>query len=200
MAGCGGGAREVSSAPEALVRHPVTTQMWQTAKTLESVAAPAFRLKDASGKEYDFASLSKGRPVVLYFIKDGCPCSIDVEPLLQKMAKSYGDAVQFVGVLNGGPEVAAKWQTVARTPYPVLLDPEVKTMRAFKAERSTYTALIKPDGTIVRLWPGYSADMLKELNAAVAKQANVDAKPYDPAYAPQRITSGCSFYTPDPKA
>lgn len=196
MVGC------TKPAPElAQVRHPVTPKMWDVAKSLDNVVVPDFSLTEGhSGTQMTLKDVTAGRPTIIYFIKDDCPCSIDVEPLMQKLAKGLGDKVSVVGVLNGGPAIYKKWMEIGKTPYAVLMDPELSTIKKFKAERSTYTALIRPDGTVDKLWPGYSAAMLSELNERAAKLANMAVPTYDPAYAPKEMTSGCSFYSADPRA
>lgn len=193
-----------NSAPVATVepkpRHPVTDKMWTEAKSLDNVAVPKFKLRDQFGKEQTLESLSEGKPLVLYFIKEGCPCSVDLEPLMQRLAKSVSGDVAVAGVISGDAKVAEKWMKVGQTPYPVLLDTNLELIKAFKAERSTYTALIRPDGTVQRLWPGYSKDMLLEVAKTSSELAKTPAQPFDPAYAPATMTSGCSFYSDDPDA
>lgn len=195
LVGCNNAPVAVS---EPKPRHPVTEKMWSEAKTLDNVAVPKFELKDQFGKEQTLESLAKGKPLVLYFIKEGCPCSVDLEPLMQRLAKAVDGNVSVAGVISGNAKVAEKWMKVGQTPYPVLLDGKMELIKAFKAERSTYTALVRPDGTVERLWPGYSKDMLLELAKSASELARIAPQPFDPAYAPKTMTSGCSFYSDDP--
>lgn len=179
-------------------KHPVTKEMWQDAEKAAGQPAPLFEATDANGASHSLASLTGDKPLVLYFIKDGCPCSNDVEPLYQRMAAKYGDKVRFAGVINGDADVAKAWLAKMETPYPVLLDPEIKVVKEYKADRSVYLLVIGPDGNIVRMWPGYSQTMLSELNATLAKMTGTEETPFDAAYAPKEPTSGCSFYSDDP--
>ncbi|MBW7927431.1 MAG: redoxin domain-containing protein [Fimbriimonadaceae bacterium] len=179
-------------------RHPVTNEMWQDAEKAAGQPAPVFEAKDANGATHSLATLTGGKPLALYFIKDGCPCSVDVEPLYQRMAAKFGDKVRFAGVINGDAEIAKAWLAKMETPYPVLLDPDIKVVKEYKADRSVYLLVIGPDGNIVRMWPGYSQTMLSELNATLAKMTGTEETPFDAAYAPREPTSGCSFYSDDP--
>lgn len=179
---------------EAMVRHPVTEEMWKTAGSFKDLPAPSFRLPDVNGKLWALHEIAKGRPTVLYFIKYGCPCSIDVEPLLQKMSKQIGSKVAFVGIIETETKATKAWIEDMKSPFPVLMDSSTQTMKIFKARQSVYTALIRPDGAIDNLWPGYSASMLRELYSRATKLAGVKATSFDPDYAPIKMTSGCEFY------
>lgn len=179
-------------------RHPVTPEMWQDAEKAAGQPAPLFEATDADGVTHSLATLTGDKPLALYFIKDGCPCSVDVEPLYQRMAAKFGDKVHFAGVINGDAEIAKAWLAKMETPYPVLLDPEIKVVKEYKADRSVYLLVIGADGNIVRMWPGYSQTMLSELNATLAKMTGTEETPFDAAYAPKEPTSGCSFYSDDP--
>jgi hypothetical protein len=71
---------------------------------------------------------------------------------------------------------------------------EMLEIEAYKAERGAYTMLLsKAPSKIVKAFPGYSEDVLKELGAAVAKQAGVPARPIDTTGAPKKMVSGCLF-------
>ncbi len=179
---------------EATVRHPVTEEMWKSANSFSNIQAPNFRLPDLEGKVWSLNQIAKGRPVVLYFIKYGCPCSIDVEPLFIKMQKQLGSRVVFVGIINSNKTEATAWRDDTNSNLILLMDESTKTMQYFKAKQSVYTALVRPNGTIEKLWPGYSASMLKELNETASNLAGFKSMPFDPDYAPIKMTSGCSFY------
>lgn len=174
-------------------RHPVTATMAEEAEATARKAAPPFDGVDASGRRRTLDALTHDRPLVLYFMKDGCPCSVDAEPLYQRMAAKFGAKANFAAVINGGQMVADKWLKVMKTPYPVILDPDQRIIKDYGIERSVYLALIDPEGRIVKLWPGYSATMLKELNAALSQATGTEETPFDPLYAPVELSSGCSF-------
>jgi hypothetical protein len=53
--------------------------------------------------------------------------------------------------------------------------------------------LLSKDGKVVKMWPGYSVDILQEMNSLMAKEAGVPEKPFDTKYAPKQQASGCAF-------
>ena len=56
-----------------------------------------------------------------------------------------------------------------------------------------YVALVRPDGVIDTLWPGYSAEMLQDLGRRVARLARTAEVPLDVRDAPTVPTTGCPF-------
>jgi hypothetical protein len=112
---------------------------------------------------------------------------------MQRLFDAYGDRATFVGVIDGGPRDAATWKRRHRTPYLVVADPDLKVVRSFGAERSAYTALVRDGETIDRLWPGYSAAMLRDLGARLASAVGAAEAPLEVAGAPDALTSGCPF-------
>jgi hypothetical protein len=63
----------------------------------------------------------------------------------------------------------------------------------YGVSRSVWCLLIGEDGKIIKMWPGYSADMLGDVNKEMAAAAHQPVKPFDPKYAPKIMTSGCEF-------
>lgn len=163
------------------VGHPVTRRMQAAAKTAAGRPAPPL------------PGVAWGRPIVLFFIQDGCPCSEAAEPYFQRLAAAYGAHVRFFGIVEGEPDVADRWRREHQTPYPVLADPERAIIRGSRAERSAYTVLITADGVVERLWPGYSAAMLRDLGARLADAVGIDQSDLDLEGAPEVLTSGCPF-------
>jgi peroxiredoxin len=174
------------------IGHPVTEPMRQSAH-------------DATGKRLPLDQLIFTRlpgitpaidqplPIVLIFIKDDCPCSEAAEPCFQLLHNSHSKNARFIGVIEGDTEVARSWADRHKTPYPVLADPNLEIIRACDAKNSAYAALVLPDGTISRLWPGYSAPMLRELSAQIAALTATNEPPPNMTDAPQTLTSGCPF-------
>jgi peroxiredoxin len=181
-------------------RHPVTAEMQAEVDDRALKAAPAFSLKDQEGKTVTLSELHKGKPLFLYFILDGCPCSIEAEPLFIRMYKHHGGAANFAGVIGSDVSIAKRWASDFETPYPVLSSADHKVMQEYGAPNSVYCAVISKGGKIVKMWAGYSAAMLEEVNALLAQEAGTEEKPFDPAYAPKELASGCSFKEGPPKS
>jgi peroxiredoxin len=173
--------------------HPVTAEMAAEAAKEAKLTAPPLSLPDATGKQWTFSSLSNGKPVYLYFILDGCPCSTDAEPLFHELYKRYKDKITFAGVIGSDRAAAAKWAKDHEMPYTILADPKLTAVRAYNAKHSVYNVLITPDGHIDKMWPGYSQDMLREVNSHMAAVIGTPEKPFDPLYAPLKMSSGCFF-------
>ena len=188
----------VASAPKAdqpLVsgpRHPVTTRMQKGVDAQTKEPSPDIALTAHTGESWNLKDALKTGPVFAYFILDGCPCSVEAEPLYHRLAKNAEKAT-VVGIITSKAEIARKWVDMFKTPYPVLSDADGKVAAAFKAERSAYSAIITQEGTIDRMWAGYSESMLQEANRRLAELTGVESKPLDTAYAPQELSSGCSL-------
>lgn len=157
-------------------------------------AAPSFSLADSTGTTWTLASLTKGKPLYLYFIINDCPCSETAEPHFQRLYSLYKGRVNFAAVIGSGQKIAAKWVKDYKSPYPVLADPDLKAVHAFGAKHSVYNLLITPEGKIDTMWPGYSQDMLRDINAHLAASIGLTDPPaFDTYDAPLKLTSGCFF-------
>src|SRR5262245_16625730 len=75
-----------------------------------------------------------GRPVVLVFLKDGCPCNVEFEPFFQRVERLYRAEARFLGVIDTPAEVGERYATKQRVPYPVLADPQRRIIRRVGAE------------------------------------------------------------------
>lgn len=159
------------------VGHPVTPLMKSAAE-------------GNSGKTIATLPLDATRPTVVVFVLPDCPCSIEYEPYVHRLFRAYGEEAAFVEVVAGSTADARQWKEQHRTPFEVTGDPEKKISREFGAIRSAYTALVV-NKRIVKLWPGYSAEMLRELGELIAEHTKRPSRPLDPVGAPERLTSGC---------
>jgi len=173
--------------------HPVTAEMARETAAWSAKKAPDFNLADASGKGWTLASLTAGKPLFLYFIIDGCPCSEAAEPHFQRLYKLYKGRVNFAAVIGSGPKAAVAWVKTHSTPYPVLADSKLAAVHAFNAKHSVYNLLVFPDGTIDTMWPGYSQDLLRDINRHLSAAISVPEQPFDTLDAPLKLTSGCFF-------
>jgi peroxiredoxin len=145
------------------------------------------------GQPVGWAELSAGRPLVLVFIKKGCPCSVEFEPFFHRVEKSYRDCVRFAGVIDGPADVARRYAQANQVPYPVLADAERQLIGRFQAESGAYVALVTPAGVLDTLWPGCSAEMMRELSRRIAALAGVEERPVDCTRMPNALMTGCRF-------
>lgn len=174
-------------------RHPVTPEMWKHADEARGVDAPSFQLFSTDGSSLSLKDLTKNGPVFIYFVLQGCPCSIEAEPHFEALEQQFHGKVSFLAVTNAGAEDAKKWKTEFAVPYSVASQPKLDLMHLYGVSRSVYSLLIGQDGKIIRMWPGYSASMLQELNKEMAQAVGRQPKKFDPKLAPEIMTSGCEF-------
>ncbi len=188
----GVGIIDASRDPSTQPRHPVTAEMEAGVTKLDRKVGKFFRLPDTTGKQTLIGGQGP-KPQFLYFVKKGCPCSFDAEPLLQSLYKHFGGRVDFISVTDASPADALKWVSDLKVPYPVVSDPKLETMEAYQAPASTYSTLLDKNGLIVKRWAGYSKEYLVEMNTEMAKALGEEVKPFDTQYAPLTRTSGCTF-------
>ncbi|QDV32824.1 peroxiredoxin family protein [Tautonia plasticadhaerens] len=173
--------------------HLVTPEMTRASEQMARRPAPGFRAVDQDGNRVVSSSMFGERPVVLVFIKDGCPCSTSAEPFYARLHDAYGDRAAFLGVIDGDRSVASRWVGDHGTPYPVLADPSLELARDFEARNSAYVALIDRDGEIVSLWPGYSEGILDEIAARLSELTGLPRADVGASEAPELPYSGCPF-------
>jgi peroxiredoxin len=172
-------------------KHLVTAAMIAATDARAKQAAPTFRAVATDGATYDLADLTAASPVVLVFIKDGCPCSADAQRFYNRLHDAYGRRVRFLGVIDTDTNGGRAWGQRNRTGFPLLADPDLEIARRFGAESSAYMAVVDRSGAIDRLYPGYSRAMLAEASERIARLAGVTAAPIDAAGAPDELSTGC---------
>lgn len=177
-------------------RHPVTDEMRARAEAKEGELAPEIDLPSTSKENIQLSSLIDQKPVVVVMTKDGCPCSIEVQPHMTEIAKAYEGKVTFLGVIDGNLQAAENYKHDFQVPYELVYSEELDIFKKFDAKQSVYTYLIAKGGNILKIWPGYSKGSLKQLNTMIAneigqKSANL---PFD--MTPDEMTSGCFFFMP----
>ena len=180
--------------------HPLTPAMVAKVEQQASTPAPAFTTTDIQGHPLSLAVLTTGKPLVLYFIERECPCARDAAPYLAQLQAAYGTACTVVGVINASREVAQSWAATVGVRFPIIADPSCSLIRAYGAERAVYTTLVAPGGTIVKTYPGYSAETLKELSSSLARLSGVSAPTLNLAQAPQKLIVGCPLEPFEPAA
>ena len=174
-------------------KHLVTPSMIAATDAMTRQSAPTFHAPATDGTTYDLADLTHEAPLVLVFIKDGCPCSADAQRFFNRLHDAYGKEARFLGVIDSDEDRARAWGQQNRTTFPLLIDPEAAIARAYKAESSAYMAVVAKGGAIDRLYPGYSEAMLAEASGRIGRLVGVEPRPIDAAGAPQELSTGCPF-------
>jgi peroxiredoxin len=173
--------------------HPVTPAMLAAARELGKSPAPDFGLVDTDARWHTLSSLTRSKPLVMFFVELECPCCKGAKDAIDLIHERFGDVCNVVGVINADPPVAKAWVKAVRPKFPILCDPEMKTIHAYKAERGVYTTLVAPGGRIVRAYPGYSQAMLAEMASSIERLTGIEKRPISLKVAPKDLISGCEF-------
>ncbi len=201
MASAGGLMFVVASRPHVIEnspiidqpRHLVTEKMLALTGSKTDKQAPESVAKSTDGTSIKIAPPNGNKPQFVYFVMDGCPCSVDAEPLFHDLQRRFGSSIEFISVTNADQTQAKRWSGQMSVMYPVIPDPKEKVIHAFGATNSVFSALILPDGKITKMWPGYSKDILEEMNRLMSKLSAQPEKPFDTKWAPLKRASGCNF-------
>ncbi|WP_206291166.1 multicopper oxidase domain-containing protein [Humisphaera borealis] len=174
-------------------RHAITPAMTATADRQVGTAAPPVEATDLAGKPLRLAALAQKRPVVLFFIEKDCPCSRDAAKYFGRLSVQYGQNCSVVGVINADTETARNWVKETGAGFPLIADPKLELINAYRVTSSASSILVAPGGAIEKVFPGYSATILGELSANVARLSGTTPPALSFDAAPKDPTSGCAF-------
>lgn len=130
--------------------------------------APAFRLKDLSGRTVSLADY-KGRVVLLDFWATFCGPCMKAMPRLQKLHEEYGPkGFSVVGIATDeeGAKLVAPAVAKLKVKYPILLT-EPSTWKNYEVETLPALFLIDRNGQIVQRFGGNTEH--KQISEAVRK-------------------------------
>lgn len=176
-----------------LVRHDVTEEMQKAADALERTPMPSINEVDHEAHPVLSGDFKSGIPTVLVFVKNECPCSLEAQPFFNRMAKAFGGDVQFMAAIDADSRDAAAYAEFTVTPYRVLADQDMSTIKAMGAQASASVALIDGNGQVVKVWAGYSASILRQINFLAGTLAKTGPVEFDQAGAPEQLTAGCAY-------
>jgi peroxiredoxin len=192
-AGPGRGQPAVRRPDHALERHYVGPRQLADSNSMVERRAGDFRATAQDGRCLGWDELSGGRPVVLIFIKQDCPCSVEVEPFFQRVEKAYSSETRFAGVIDAGTKEAARYAVDQGVTHPVFADPGRQLIRRFRALNGCYVVLLTSTGVIDGAWPGFSSETVRHLGRRIARLAGVEERPLDVSGLPAGLTTGCRF-------
>jgi len=174
-------------------KHYVTPQQLTATAALAATSVPPLKAITHRDQPFTWPRPDDGRLLVLVFIKEGCPCNVELEPFFHRLERAYSDVAHFAGVIDADVPKARHYAEANNTPYPVLADPERQIIKRFHAENGAYVALVTPAGTIATLWPGCSAEMFAQMGRGIARAAGVAARPLNVSGLPDALITGCPF-------
>lgn len=141
--------------------------------------APAFSLKDASGKSYALADYAGKKAVLMTFWASWCkPCLLEM-PMMEKIYQQYKDQGLEILSINtdtasGVPKAKQIVERKAVT-YPVLYDTDSNVTGIYNPQGAfPYTVLINTAGEIIYTHKGFTPGDEKELDEKI--RAAIGAK------------------------
>ncbi|WP_165074822.1 peroxiredoxin family protein [Paludisphaera rhizosphaerae] len=173
-------------------KHLVTPEMAKASQAMLDRTAPGFSKPGTDGQTHRLGEMLRGGPVLLTFIKQGCPCSEAAQSFFNDLHAAY-PKLSMWGVIDREHGKAKEWAERFHVAYPLLIDPDGELVRSYEVENSAYVVLIGRQGGIEKHWPGYSESMLRELGSLMAKMTGSSEKPLDLAEAPEELYTGCPY-------
>lgn len=172
--------------------HIVTPEMATASRAMVNRPALGFAKPATDGKVHRLEEMLRQGPLLLIFIKEGCPCSEAAQVFFNDLHAAYPQ-FSIRGVIDVEVEPAKRWAERFDVEYPIVLDPETELVRSYGVENSAYVVLINSQGEIEKHWPGFSEPMLQELNALMAEMTGAVEAKLDLADAPTELYSGCPY-------
>jgi hypothetical protein len=186
-------AREIIPAKRAIEKHLVTPDQLVECGALAERRIEPFSAVAHDGGRFTWPAASRARPLVLVFIKRGCPCSVEFEPFFHRLEEQYRDAADFVGVIDADLGSARAYAVANKIPYRVLADPDHAIITRCEAKNGGYVALLGVNSQLDTLWPGCSAEMMLALGRRIAALRALAERPLDVSDMPKVLTTGCPF-------
>ena len=186
-------AREVIPAKPAVEKHFVTPDQLVECGALAERRIEPFSAVANDGGQFTWPAAGVARPLVLVFIKLGCPCSVEFEPYFHRLEERYHDTADFVGVIDADVGSARAYAVANKVPYRVLADPDHAIITRCEAKHGGYVALLGVNRQLDTLWPGCSAEMMRALGRRIAALRTLAERPLDVSDMPKVLTTGCPF-------
>jgi peroxiredoxin len=154
----------------------------EPAKTLKvGDSAPAFKIKNTSGKEIDLAKLSDKGPVLVRLTCGCLGCDREL-PYFQALHEAYKkDGIRLVAIFAEPDEKFAKYAKTKKLNMQYALDPAKNSWKVFGTKTMPSNFLIGKGGKVVAITKGCDpsgliARNLGDKTASLVKAEKVDIK------------------------
>ena len=154
----------------------------ETAKTLKvGDTAPAFKIKNTSGKEIDLAKLSDKGPVLVRLTCGCLGCDREL-PYFQALHEAYKkDGIRLVAIFAEPDEKFAKYAKSKQLKMQYALDPKRNSWKTFGTKTMPSNFLIGKGGKVIAISKGCDpsgliARNLGDKTATLLNTAKVDIK------------------------
>ncbi|RLJ70279.1 peroxiredoxin [Hydrogenivirga caldilitoris] len=138
--------------------------------------APDFRVKSCPEGVFHLGSVKGYR--LLCFYKVSCPTCQLTLPFVERMFKSYGDVISFVGVCQDGCPDAQRFARDYSLSFPQVSDePAYEASIAYDVRVVPTLYLIDPSGNILFVEESFVKSSLENLNEEFARIANREVNP-----------------------
>jgi cytochrome c biogenesis protein CcmG, thiol:disulfide interchange protein DsbE len=137
--------------------------------------APAFSLKDLSGKEYSIPALLQKGPVAAAFFKVSCPVCQFTFPFLERIYKRYGgDPVTFLGVSQDDAKATKNFASEYGVTFPMALDEKgYAASNAYGLTSVPTIFLIDTDATVKAVCMGFEKKGLEDIAHFLAERQKI---------------------------
>jgi hypothetical protein len=180
--------------------HYVTPRQLTDTAALATTTVPVLTATTDRDQSFTWPLPDDRRPLLLVFIKQGCPCSVELEPFFHRLERAYSDVVRVAGVIDAEVPTARRYAEANATPYPILADPQRQLIHRLRAENGAYVALLALPGVgapagpaIDSLWPGCSAEMFTQMGRRIAVTVGVAERSLVVSDLPSAAVTGCPF-------
>lgn len=111
-----------------------------------------FTLLDETGKKVRLGEFSEDKPLLLYFWATWCKPCRRTQPQVATLARKYKDRLTVVGINVGGVDSLKdikKYRKRYKITYPLLLDRDSDTLKAFSIDAIPAIILLDETGKIL---------------------------------------------------
>lgn len=139
--------------------------------------APQFVLNGIDSKPYELGEGLRRGPLLLIFIKSGCPACDLALPYFLRLRHTYPEGWTLWAVSQDSRDRSQEYAQRLALTFPVLVDvPSYLVSRAYDPPATPTMFFIEPDGSIAFTNHGFSKGDVNQLSSLIANHLKVEAK------------------------